>query len=553
MDLHAFVTDILSDERLLANLVAIHIGLGLVLIVSILCRNAVLAGGGRMLHWAGLDRVDGVSEEATRTVRSLTFWSALFAMLAIIAGGIAYHSYGRDVRLDVLEWAKTLTAADFVALGWIGAKLVFLAIALFIAHRTAARVLTSVESSLQRVLPEDAEENQRTRHATREQSLHRWFLMLRRFAGLVMALAWFWGAGRIANIPRVDVGVAFCIRILTICCVARLLVLASRTLSRSLASLGDRRLNGGKFGRYWERVTRLFPFGEKCFEAAVVISAASLVTRELEWIAFVAAFGPRIVQCIGIFFLTRVLIELASVMLQEAFGLSDDRYTGDQKGQTLAPLLQSILQYAMYFGCSVVMLGVLGVDTGPILAGAGILGLAGGLGAQSLITDVVSGFFILFENQYLVGDVVQIGDAMGRVEAVSIRLTQVRDESGKLHIIPNGQIKNVVNFSKSYVNAVVDLKVPTTSDLDQSLRDLTEAGRRLKAARREVLTETEIKGLVELTPGDMTLRAVTRVAPGTHLAMQYEFRRYLKEVFDENAARAAKLPQPKMSLLANAS
>src|SRR5688572_26782339 len=74
MDLHAFVTDILSDERLLANLVAIHIGLGLVLIVSILCRNAVLAGGGRMLHWVGLDRVDGVSEEAARTVRSLTFW-----------------------------------------------------------------------------------------------------------------------------------------------------------------------------------------------------------------------------------------------------------------------------------------------------------------------------------------------------------------------------------------------------------------------------------------------------------------------------------------------
>ena len=553
MNIHAFVTDILSDERLLGNLVAIHIGLGLVLIVSILILNAVLAGGGRILRWFGLDRVEGVSDEAARTVRSLTFWSALFAMLAIIAGGIAYHSYGRDVRLDVLDWVKTLTAADLMGLAWVGAKLVLLAIGLLIVHRMVARMLVSVERSLERVLPEDAEEDLRTSNAAREQSLRQWFVMLRRFTGVVAMLAWCWGLGRIVHIPRIDVAVAFCIRILTICCVARLLVLASRTISRGLASLGDRRLSNGKFRRYWERVTRLFPFGEKCFEAAVVISAASLVTRELEWIAFVAIFGPRIVQCIGLFFMTRVLIELASVMLQEAFGLHDERRAADQKGQTLVPLVQSILQYVMYFGCAVVMLGVLGVDTGPILAGAGILGLAGGLGAQSLITDVVSGFFILFENQYLVGDVVQVGDASGRVEAVSIRLTQIRDESGKLHIIPNGQIKSVVNYSKSYVNAVVDLKVPTSSDLEQTLRDMTEAGRRLKSARREVLAETEVKGLVELTPGDMTLRAVTRVAPGTHAIMQNEYRRFLKEVFDENAAKAAKLPPPKISLLANAS
>src|SRR5207249_3958992 len=126
----------------------------------------------------------------------------------------------------------------------------------------------------------------------------------------------------------------------------------------------------------------------------------------------------------------------------------DDERSQDQKGQTLVPLLQSICQYTLYFGSGVVMLGVLGLDTRPILAGAGILGLGVGLGAQSLVTDVVSGFFILFENQYLVGDFVEIGEAAGVVEAVGIRVTQVRDSHGKLHIIPNGQIKAVVNFSK---------------------------------------------------------------------------------------------------------
>src|SRR5205807_5626448 len=134
------------------------------------------------------------------------------------------------------------------------------------------------------------------------------------------------------------------------------------------------------FQRYWERVARLFPFGERCFEAAVYVAAGSLCVRELSFIAVIADFGDSIVQCIGIFFVTRVLIELVTVLLNEAFGTYDED-RADQKGQTLVPLLQSVSQYALYFGAGVIMLGVLGIDTKPILAGAGILGLAGGLGA----------------------------------------------------------------------------------------------------------------------------------------------------------------------------
>jgi small conductance mechanosensitive channel len=180
------------------------------------------------------------------------------------------------------------------------------------------------------------------------------------------------------------------------------------------------------------------------------------------------------------------------------------------------------------------MLGVLGVDTRPILAGAGILGLGVGLGAQSLVTDVVSGFFILFENQYLVGDYVQIGEAVGMVEGVSIRLTQVRDGHGKLYIIPNGQIKGVVNYSKGFVNAVVDVRMPTGSDLEGVFRSLAEAGRRLRKEHGNVvLAETHVQGLVDLGTDVMTVRAVTKVQPGTHGAMQSEYRRLLKQVFDQ--------------------
>src|SRR5260370_36028406 len=99
------------------------------------------------------------------------------------------------------------------------------------------------------------------------------------------------------------------------------------------------------------------------------------------------------------------------------------------------------------------MLGALGVQTAPILAGAVIVGLAVGLGAQGLVTDLVSGFFILFENQYLVGDYVQIGDANGGVEAVGIPLTQSPDGHGKLAIIPNAQDKGAITYSEATSNA----------------------------------------------------------------------------------------------------
>jgi small conductance mechanosensitive channel len=254
----------------------------------------------------------------------------------------------------------------------------------------------------------------------------------------------------------------------------------------------------------------------------------------------VAESGPKVVDCIGIFFLTRVFIELAQVLLGEAFGLYGDSDEVDQKAQTLVPLLASVCQYVIYFGSALLMMQKLEIPTTPFLAGASIIGLAVGLGAQNLVTDVVSGFFILFENQYMVGDFVQIGDAVGSVEEVGIRVTKVRDGFGKLFIIPNGQVKGVVSYSKGFVNAVVDMKVPSGSDLEGLFRAMAEAGKRLRQARREVIEDTHIHGLLDLGTSDMTVRAVTKVKPGTHWAMQNEYRKLLKQVFDEKPLTAAK-------------
>jgi small conductance mechanosensitive channel len=372
------------------------------------------------------------------------------------------------------------------------------------------------------------------------QVLRDWFGLLHWYVNMALRLVGLGLSGLIINVELVTRLCALLVTILTIGVVARLLSLAFRILTQYVASAGNRHFGNGPALRYWERMLRLLPFGQRCFDAAIYVWGASLFVDVMHFLPDIAKYGPKVVSCIGIFFMTRVLIELVQVLLGEAFGLYGDPDQIDQKAQTLVPLLASLIQYVLYFGSALLMMQKLAIDTTPFLAGASIIGLAVGLGAQSLVTDVVSGFFILFESQYMVGDFVQIGDAVGTVEEVGIRVTKVRDAFGKLFIIPNGQVKGVVSFSKGFVNAVVDMKVPAGSDLEGLFRAMTEAGKRLRQTRREVLEDTHIHGLLDLGTSDMTVRAVTKVKPGSHWAMQNEYRKLLKQIFDERPLASSK-------------
>lgn len=515
---------IFSDGRFDANLLTFYGAMVFVVLVTLGLRRLLDYAGRHCTRGTGIKWLDSMSDEAIGHARRLLGWLTGSIILTLLLCGIGYHLAGRDIRTDVGQWYTSLTGDDFLRLGSkitvLGGLLFGSGGAVWLLRRARPYLETSAARWLERPDNED--------------TLQTWFSLLERYGVAAIRLWALWMAGKVVGLEDFsDCTFGFTLCVLSILVIARLLTLAFRVLSRSCMDLGDRRLGTGQFRHYWERISRLLPFGERCFEAAVYISAASLCVRELRFIAFVADFGPRIVECIGILFTTRVLIELIQVLLNEAFGLYDEDRPMDSKGRTLVPLVQSVCQYGLYFGSVVIMLGVVGIDTRPLLAGAGILGLAVGLGAQNLVTDVVSGFFILFENQYLVGDYVQIGDATGTVEAVSIRCTQIRDNYGKLHIIPNGQVKGVVSYSKGHVNAVVDIRVPAGSDLESTFRSMTEAGRRLRQGRKEVLADTVIQGLVELGSAEMTVRAVTRVKPGTHTIMQNEYRRLLKQVFDE--------------------
>ncbi len=533
MDFSSQLLAFFDDDRMQANSVAVLVLLAATLLATVVVCRLFNQGSDLLVRLTSWQWLHGVHHETHRRLRILVFWLTVVVGVVEVVGGVSYHLAGRDCRLDVVNWSEHLTGPQLLHYGLTLGEVLVLVLAVSLIMRSVRRLGARLQEQAPNWLPQDLVDQGPTILVERIRALRRWFSLLSRYVEACLVLGALWAIGHIVGLgSRTEVIVGFALRVLTIVCVARLLTLACRNLLPVLVDWGTRTLSHTAFRRYWERVTRLFPFGERCFEAAVYVSATSLCLRELEFIAVVADFGPRVVQCIGIFFSTRVIIELLTVLLNEVFGLYEEDRPVDQKGQTLVPLLQSIGQYVLYFGSVVMMMGVLGIDTRPILAGAGILGLAGGLGAQSLVTDVVSGFFILFENQYLVGDYVQIGEASGRVEAVSIRHTQIRDEFGKLHIIPNGQVKSVINYSKGYVNAVVDIKVPAGHNLDDVFQAMAEAGRRLRLTRREALADTVIKGLVDLTMNEMTVRVVTKVQPGTHLIMQSEYRRLLKEVLD---------------------
>jgi small conductance mechanosensitive channel len=278
------------------------------------------------------------------------------------------------------------------------------------------------------------------------------------------------------------------------------------------------------------------PTFRACVEYVLWIGVAALTATQLGRAAAVSLWAPRLIEAIGLFFLGRVLIELGHMeisrrMLPEQ-GL--DEMTRRRRS-TIAPIVRSTFAYAIYFGTAVLILASLGFNPMPFLAGAGILGLVVGFGAQALIHDVVSGFFILFENTYLVGDSIEAAGAKGIVEAIEFRTTKMRDVDGRVHVVRNGDVKQVVNYSKEYSLAIVTFDTPYDADLPEVFATVREAGQRARRDHSDVLGDTQIEGISAFGPLMMTLRTSTRVRPGRHDAAAAALRLAMKEAFDRRS------------------
>ena len=313
-----------------------------------------------------------------------------------------------------------------------------------------------------------------------------------------------------------------------------LLLIRSTSLTvDALDGFTEHRIHGGHWQHHYDHLRRLVPTFRACVEYVLWIGVAALTASQLGRAEAVSQWAPRLIEAIGLFFLGRVVIELGHMeivrrMLPEQ-GL--DEMTRRRRS-TIAPIVRSTFTYAVYFATAVLILASLGFNPMPFLAGAGILGLVVGFGAQALIHDVVSGFFILFENTYLVGDTIEAAGAKGIVEAIEFRTTKMRDADGRVHVVRNGDVKQVVNYSKEYSLAIVTVDAPYDADLPEVFATLREAGQRARRENADVLGDTQIEGISAFGPVMMTVRTATRVRPGRHDAAAAALRLAMKEAFD---------------------
>lgn len=219
----------------------------------------------------------------------------------------------------------------------------------------------------------------------------------------------------------------------------------------------------------------------------------------------------------------------------------------EKRGQTIAQLVRSvgrglIIALALLLSLDVFM------DIRTLLAGAGILGLAVSFGAQSLVKDLIGGFFILLENQFGVGDVVEAGGKAGTVEGMTLRVVLLRDLRGVLHIIPNGQIGAVSNLTRGFSRAVVEVGVAYDADLDHALDVFKDEAMRLYGDpewRARFEGPPDVLGVEDLSESGVVIRTVLRTAPGEHWPVAREFRRRIKNRLD---AEGIEIPFPQRTV-----
>ena len=205
----------------------------------------------------------------------------------------------------------------------------------------------------------------------------------------------------------------------------------------------------------------------------------------------------------------------------------------EQRTETLRHIARGVSRGMIVAILALTISSDLGFDIGPILASAGIAGLAFGFGAQSLVKDVISGFFILFEDQYGVGDVIKTGELSGTVERMTLRATVLRNLEGQVHVIPNGNINTVTVMTKDWARAVLDVTVPHKEDVNRVFETLQRVGARLAQDWPDrILDQPTILGVEKLDDSGVTIRSIVKTPPFKQADVMREWRRRVKDEFD---------------------
>ncbi len=272
---------------------------------------------------------------------------------------------------------------------------------------------------------------------------------------------------------------------------------------------------------------------------------ASSIGAFFQWIIF--PVGRIILIVAGAWLLARAvkpLLERLEPIVVKARAIDEDEAEAQKRADTLTEVIWHITRMAVWIVAGIMVLGQLGRQIGPILAGVGIIGLAVGFGAQSLVKDVISGFFLLLENHYRVGDVVEVASVGGLVEDVNLRVTTLRDLQGRVHVIPNGQIDKLTNFTKEWSRALLDIGVAYKEDVDEVMAVLKEIGEEMRQDPEFadiILEPLEMLGVDAFGDSQVTIRFFIKTKPIKQWTVAREFRRRVKKVFD---AKGIEIPFP---------
>ncbi|MCP2034470.1 small conductance mechanosensitive channel [Planomicrobium sp. HSC-17F08] len=243
-----------------------------------------------------------------------------------------------------------------------------------------------------------------------------------------------------------------------------------------------------------------------------------------------------------------IVVRVAKMLIRKTFSvrIKGPLKYNERRQQTMSKLLENVVTYAVYFMAIIAVLSAFTIDITGLIAGAGVLGLAVGFGAQNLVKDVITGFFIIFEDQFSVGDYVRIGQAEGTVEEIGLRTTKVKGFTGELFIFPNGNVTDVVNFSIHNSIAVVDVNISYESDIARVERLIQEFLVDLPEKYEQIIKPPELLGVQNITTTEIIMRITAETLPMQHFAVSRGIRRDLKEYLDQ---KGVEIPYPRMVMV----
>ena len=237
------------------------------------------------------------------------------------------------------------------------------------------------------------------------------------------------------------------------------------------------------------------------------------------------------------FFANRLIDRLMKSLLERE--APADVFQNTARVKTICSLSKSVIFYVLVLITIIMLLDTFNIDTKAVLTAAGVIGLALGFGAQKLVRDIIAGFFVLLENQYSVGEYVTIGAVTGIVTDLGMRVTQIRDGTGKLVFISNGDITQVTNHSRGPILAAIEISVAPDSSIERARQIIDNVGREIKESVAGVISAPVADGIVAADAGRITIRVTGEVRPGRADTVQTALREKIIDRFEQDGIRLA--------------